>query len=200
MQLLSKAGSLWSSYGFEICLVLCVLVLVILGLYNKFTGQRGSYSTHGDPYFRALRPATKHPESQNFHFNTTSRQIKGGRESKGETECRRVLQQIFNRPFPNQRPNWLRNAVTGGRFNLELDCYNPELRLAVEYQGQQHYKYIPYFHRNRDHFMHQKYRDEIKRHLCRANGVTLIEVPYTVKIPHIHAYITRELGRLRRVY
>jgi len=73
-------------------------------------------------------------------------------DSKGETECRRVLQKIFQRPFLKARPDFLNNPVTGNQFNLELDCYDHSLKLAVEYNGQQHYQYNKFFHRNKEHF------------------------------------------------
>ena len=83
--------------------------------------------------------------------NNTEEQKRGPpQESKGEKECRKVLENLFNKPFSKSRPDFLRNPVTGGNFNLELDCYNQELSLAVEYNGIQHYKYVPYFHRNND--------------------------------------------------
>ena len=117
------------------------------------------------------------------------------RESKGELECRRVLRIIFGRPFNKSRPNFLRNPVTGGRFNLELDCFDQDMRLAVEYNGIQHYKYVPYFHKNREAFFNQKYRDDMKRRICRENGITLIEVPYLIPVSNIRAYIIRECKR-----
>ena len=31
---------------------------------------------------------------------------------------------------------------------LELDCYEGSLRLAIEYQGKQHYEFVKQFHRS----------------------------------------------------
>ena len=30
---------------------------------------------------------------------------------------------------------------------MELDMYNKEIGVACEYNGKQHYEYVPYFHR-----------------------------------------------------
>lgn len=114
------------------------------------------------------------------------------KESKGELECRRVLEKIFKKPFPKARPNILSNSVTGGN-NLELDCYNSELKIAAEYNGQQHYNFIPYFHKNKEAFLNQKYRDELKRRMCADNKIFLIEVPYTVKVEKIESFILEKL-------
>lgn len=113
--------------------------------------------------------------------------------SKGEQECRKVLEQIFERPFPKQRPDFLANHITGEGNNLELDCYNADLGIAVEYNGRQHYNYVPYFHKNHDQFVNQKYRDDMKRRLCAENKVILIEVPYTIAHKNIKKYLIKAL-------
>ena len=103
---------------------------------------------------------------------------------------------IFRQPFPSKRPDFLRNPVTGGNRNLELDCFNENIRLAVEYNGKQHYEYIPYFHRTKDAFYNQVYRDEMKRRACSDNGITLITVPYTVPVSEIEKFLVQQLDSL----
>jgi hypothetical protein len=101
------------------------------------------------------------------------------KESTGETRARRFLEIYFNDTFPKSRPGFMVNHVTGSKYNLELDCYNEKLRLAVEYNGAQHYNFTPFFHRNKEAFYNQKYRDELKRIRCKELGITFIEIPYT---------------------
>ena len=86
------------------------------------------------------------------------------------------------------------NSVTGS--NLELDMFDRDLMLAVEYNGRQHYEYVPYFHRSRESFQNQKYRDRMKRESCRKLDINLIEVPYTVKNHEIEGYLIGELRKL----
>jgi hypothetical protein len=69
----------------------------------------------------------------------------------------------------------LRNPKTGRL--LEYDGYNEELRLAFEYQGEQHYNSINYWGGEK-HLMYVKFRDEIKRQLSKIVGVKLIEVSF----------------------
>ncbi len=56
---------------------------------------------------------------------------------------------------------------------MELDIFFPSLSLAVEYQGEYHY---------RDSYLSSseavKRRDQHKREYCAAYGITLIEIPY----------------------
>jgi hypothetical protein len=112
-------------------------------------------------------------------------------ESKGEHECRRVLEYLFGMEFPKTRPSFLKNSVTGR--NLELDCSNEYLKLAVEYQGIQHREYSPFFHKTKEAFWNQKYRDDMTRRLCEENGWTLIEVPDTLETGEIEQYLRRKL-------
>lgn len=168
-----KIRQLWNDWGFEILVVSILGILLILALYR--IGKRGTWG--GDVFLP----------------DTRKRRVP--QESKGEAECRRVLEKMFDRPFPKARPDILRNPVTGGMFNLELDCYNPELNIAVEYHGPQHYKFIPFFHKNREAFENQKYRDYMKKEMCQKNGILLIEVPYTVKVEKIEEFLKEKLQK-----
>lgn len=175
----NKLEKIWKRYGFEISVGLSILFILILAIIRR--GKKGTWNTS----YIIPRKINKTPP----------------RESKGEIECRKVLEEIFRRPFNKERPNILRNPVTSDisfSNNLELDCYNSELKIAVEYNGIQHYKYIPYFHKTKDAFQNQKYRDYIKREICKKNGITLIEVPYTVKIPDIKSYIIEKLKSVNK--
>lgn len=180
----SKFTKVWEEYGFEVVLGCCLLFIIGFGLYRRFTRQKGTWSKQNyNQYPHYTKKSLPAPKRQ------------PPKESKGETECRRVLKQIFNRPFHKARPDFLRNPVTGGNFNLELDCYDSELGIAVEYNGVQHYKYVPYFHKNKEAFDNQKYRDFMKEQMCDKAGIILISVPYTVEIGQIKPYIETELRK-----
>jgi len=131
--------------------------------------------------------------AQEYASRNTERSSGPPRLSAGEKETRRVLEGLFQRPFPNKRPDFLRNPVTGGTRNLEIDCFCEFMRLGVEYSGIQHYKYTPYMHKSKEAFHNQRYRDELKKRMCKENGVTLIVVPYTVKTKNIEAYLISQL-------
>lgn len=168
----------WHENGFEICLISSIVVIIILALFR--IGKKGTWTSL---------------DSYALYIKKKSLKKHAPKTSKGELECRRVLQKLFGKPFNKARPDFLRNPVTGGLFNLELDCYNPVLKLAVEYNGAQHYKFIPYFHKNKEAFLNQKYRDDMKRRICKDNNITLIEVPNTIKIHDIGKFIITELYR-----
>lgn len=87
----------------------------------------------------------------------------------------------------------LTNPITNSP--LELDIYNKELNLAIEYNGSQHYVFNKMMHNNsKDRFQNQQYRDYIKKNLCKENGIDLIIVPYTIKHDQIANFLLRELS------
>lgn len=112
-------------------------------------------------------------------------------DSKGERACRLWLESYFGVPFPKVRPGWCVNPRTGQL--LELDCYNAEKRLAVEYDGVQHAKFTRAFHKKPGDFRDQCFRDRIKEKLCQKKGVNLVRVPYTVPLEEIPSFLSQRI-------
>ena len=180
---------LWNTYGFEVLFWMSVVFLVIMFMVNNLTLRKGTYTDHTTLIKRLLsypeqkksqRLFTRPPLQENLQSNHLQAKKRSPTESKGELECRTVAERLTGKPFPKARPSFLQNYVTSGH-NLELDCYNAELGIGIEYNGQQHYHYTPYFHRSRDAFDNIRYRDDLKQRLCNQAGVRLIVVPYIVK-------------------
>jgi hypothetical protein len=115
-------------------------------------------------------------------------------ESKGEQITRACLESIFNLKFVNKRIPEIKNPNTGK--NLELDCYNEFLKLAVEYHGVNHYKFIPFFHKTLEKFYESQERDEYKMQMCKKLGIDLLIVPYNTKHDQICNLLKRELKRI----
>lgn len=92
--------------------------------------------------------------------------------NKSENECREIIEAVTGKKFDKTRLKILNS--------LELDGYNKELNLAFEHQGIQHYVYHPNFfhHKGKHIFLMQLLRDEIKKRLCKKNGIKLIIIPY----------------------
>jgi hypothetical protein len=162
------------AHKFETILILSVLTILILAITRI-----SSSGTWSDSYYYLPDMKTPTPPPPR-------------KDSNGELRARTFLESYFKKSFPKSRPDFMVNPVTGSRYNLELDCYNPELRLAVEYNGQQHYNYIPFFHKNKEAFYNQKYRDELKRIRCKELGIILIEIPYTEE-KRLEKFLEQEL-------
>lgn len=110
-------------------------------------------------------------------------------ESKGERLCKEAAERIFGEPFHRSIwPDWLRNPETGR--GMELDLYSEKLKIAIEYNGRQHYDYVPYFHKKGPHELEaQKRRDAYKLDICDEKGVYVITVPYYVPDNRIEQWI-----------
>lgn len=134
--------------------------------------------------------------SKTFHYQPllTLKKPAFTRKSKGELECRRVLEKLLKSPFPSIRPQFLQNRVTG--HPLEIDCFNESLRLGCEYNGKQHYEYTKAFHKNYEAFRNQQYRDDMKYRACEDAGIKLIIVPYSIQHDQIENYIRDKLQSL----
>ncbi len=91
----------------------------------------------------------------------------------GERVCREFFEKIFKTSFIKTYPDWL---LTPNKNQMELDGYSELLKIAFEHQGSQHYKLVKRFY-NEEEFLKRKEYDKLKRDLCYANDVKLIEIP-----------------------
>lgn len=100
-------------------------------------------------------------------------------QSKSEKTARKIMEELMEETFDSIYPKWLTTQINGRSSRLQLDGYNKDLKLAFEYQGEQHDRYIPFFHgRDQSYFLKQQERDQRKVKLCIENNVTLIIIPY----------------------
>ena len=71
----------------------------------------------------------------------------------------------------------LRKGVT-----LYMDFYLPLKKICVEVHGEQHYKFIPFYHTTKLNFLKAKKRDNDKREWCEQNDITYIELPFNENV------------------
>jgi hypothetical protein len=86
---------------------------------------------------------------------------------------------IVKELFPNYiieraiRPDFLEG--------LEIDIYVPQLKLAIEYQGIQHYEVVEFWG-GEEALKKRKANDTKKRKLLKLNNIVLLEWKYTIEI------------------
>jgi hypothetical protein len=73
----------------------------------------------------------------------------------------------------NVRPDWL---IMSDGARLELDFLIEGKNCAVEVQGEQHYRFIPFFHKDHFGFQQQLKRDAWKKQKCHALGYSFYEI------------------------
>lgn len=94
------------------------------------------------------------------------------RKYKGESITRAIMERMFHVPFLKVRPPWLQGK---NGHALELDGYNDDLKIAFEFQGEQHYVQGEGTFSKIDLADLQE-RDQLKRDACRLANVSLVIV------------------------
>lgn len=92
---------------------------------------------------------------------------------KSEYELYKVVKRLYPSAIFQYRSSWLKMQ--------SLDIYIPDLKLGIEYQGEQHYRPIALFG-GEEQFENRKKLDETKKKLCKKKGVKLIEWRYDERI------------------
>ena len=134
----------------------------------------------------------KYVPYQSLKDTITRRKMKAEpKRSRREALCCRILEKIYGKQFERIRPDFLKNPETG--YNLEIDCYNDELKIGLEFSGVQHYVYPNYTGQTLEQFIQQIRRDQFKVDMCDVNGVYLITVPYSVPDNQLEEYIRERL-------
>ena len=128
-------------------------------------------------YFEMLsEEKTKIEKTIDSFFENSCREEFGfrkiGEGNVSETILGKLISEIYcpYEIYSHYRPKWLEG--------LELDFYILEIKIAFEYQGQQHFYSIKHWGGEKA-LEKLKERDERKRMLCINLGINLIEFDYT---------------------
>lgn len=97
---------------------------------------------------------------------------------RDEAHCKSMAQYNFGQKlklfFPYDMI--LEEFVLPRTNGLALDFFLPHRKIAFEIHGQQHFKYIDFYHGSKEKFAAQKKRDDKKSQWCELNSIRLIEV------------------------
>lgn len=96
--------------------------------------------------------------------------------SKGAQELLDIVKELY----PHQKVVTEHNVADSGA--LYLDIFLPQLNLAFEYDGIQHFVYNKHFHGTKEQFIASKKRDAEKNSACASKDITLIRVRYDEKM------------------
>lgn len=114
--------------------------------------------------------ANKHRWKASYHKIYLGRWCPKCLYSNKQTQLVKILEDIFlEKAMVNIRPDWMKNPKT--KRNLEIDIYFPNIKIAVEYNGEQHYRLIS-FSKNvsgNEKLKNTKARDKLKKKLIKSN-------------------------------
>lgn len=96
----------------------------------------------------------------------------------------KIISELLNEaPIKQHTWDWLTNPESGRP--LYVDAYFPQHNLVIEYDGKQHRKFIPFYHKTHQQFTELQRRDRVKERLLKQLGISLIRItskePKTIK-------------------
>ena len=108
-----------------------------------------------------------------------------GQGNVSETILANIVREIYEKEEIklHHRPDWLEG--------LEIDIYLPNLKLGIEYQGQQHFYPIKAWG-GQNALDALRIRDQRKRQICKKLEIKLVEIDYTE--PLEKKYVLEKIG------
>jgi len=97
-------------------------------------------------------------------------------DEKTRSSLHLLARNILKSIYPMDRI--LEEVSLPGSNGLIADFWLPLRKTIVEVHGEQHYKYIPFFHNTVLNFYHSKRNDKNKAEWCSINNIFLIELPF----------------------
>ncbi len=100
--------------------------------------------------------------------------------------CLNYIKKILKEEYESE-------VVFEGLFNpltkksLRVDGYFRKKGIVVEYQGIQHYKVIPYFHKGKNTLEYQQFKDQLKKDYFEQHNIKYICIPYWYTEKDIYA-------------
>jgi len=96
------------------------------------------------------------------------------KKSAPHLKARDLLQEFFNGYFIYEEVKLPGSRDPSKKSVLFLDFFIPNVMIAVEVHGVQHYCYNPFFHKTISGFYSSVCRDKIKKEWCELNDIKLI--------------------------
>ena len=117
-------------------------------------------------------------DQKEYSWNFTNARLKTKNPSKLHLRARHVLKVLF--PYDIIYEEVFIPGIKTNINNRPLfaDFYIHAPRLMIEVQGEQHYKFIPFFHTNKLQYFRALKLDKLKYKWCELNEIELIALPY----------------------
>lgn len=132
-------------------------------------------------YSKASNKISVYCNTCNTHFNASPNNLLRGHisckcEERWMSNGERIILDVLNK---NNKNYIFQHSINYLNNRYYLDFYLLDDNLVIEYNGKQHYEYIPFFHRGgKADLDKQKSRDSIIKNYCLKNNLKLEIIKY----------------------
>ena len=117
-----------------------------------------------------------------YAWNLTSYNVDANdkrKRSKFHVRARNLLKTIFHSYRILEEVKLPGSTESHRKGVLYLDFYIPQIMMAVEVHGQQHYEYTPFFHKNKADFALAQAKDDDKIRWFELNKIDIIVLKHS---------------------
>lgn len=111
-------------------------------------------------------------------FDLNGKQFKWNPQSRPKSnasmlhiEARNLLKRIYSCDL-------IFEEVYVEKIKVYLDFFIPSKKIVLEVNGEQHYTFNSFMHRNKLDFLKKQQKDREKQEWCKINGFKFIELPF----------------------
>ncbi|KRK80441.1 hypothetical protein FD03_GL001862 [Companilactobacillus nodensis DSM 19682 = JCM 14932 = NBRC 107160] len=87
------------------------------------------------------------------------------------------------------------NTIT--HYQLPYDFELTDYKIIIEVQGEQHFKFIPYFHQTEKNFSYQLWKDNLKKNYAEKRNYIFLAISYPEIKNHVYQKIIQHAINLR---
>ena len=170
---------------------------------QEIVSAKGGKIKDGEQYINTSTKMTFIDQLGN-EFQMQPNSVKSGKWSPYEKNCsehicRQIIEQLYDKKFPS---TWNIIKREEGK-NLQLDGYCQELKIAFEYQGEQHttgWFFRDDKNKQEKSLMEITVRDTEKKQACKDLGILLLEINHYKKINNIEDIIAQTIVDVKKSY
>jgi hypothetical protein len=109
---------------------------------------------------------------------------------------KKIIEKLTGKQFLKVKPHWL---INGNGNVMEIDMYNDELKIGIEYNGSQHLN-VGYHIKTDEKLQIRIQDDKIKNDLCKSHGINLITIHHDLQTEEdIKTFLVISLSHLSNI-
>lgn len=99
--------------------------------------------------------------------------------SKNHLRARAVLRKLFPRDRILEEVSLPGSNTQSRKSLLYADFFIPSHKLVIEVHGQQHYEFVPFYHKTKGEYYRSRKRDRDKIDWCEMNSLRIVVLKYS---------------------